>query len=329
MDVAEFPGANKSRPLDPFRRAVVRGLAVLLPPLLTVVIFLWVGNTVADYLLNPLEGLARRYLLAHYNELIVAAEETPDETIPPNDDAPAPKADEPSPVREPLYRIGDGYFRRAANGQYMPADHYDNVYRQLGTLSMPQTPSEIYRLYVEWNFLQRHIVIPIFSCIFLLALYLLGKFLAAGVGRFFWMQLERIISRVPLVRNVYSSVKQISDFMFSEREIEYTRVVAVEYPRRGVWSLAMVTGESMLDIRCAANEPVLSVLIPSSPMPVTGYTITVKKSEVVDLNITIEQAFQFIVSCGVVVPAQQMSKALAERRPADQAGLSDSSYREE
>ena len=67
----------------------------------------------------------------------------------------------------------------------------------------------------------------------------------------------------------------------------------------------MSTGESMIDIRSAANEPVLSVLIPTSPMPVTGYTVNVKKSEAIDLDITIDQAFQFIVSCGVVVPPQQ------------------------
>ena len=93
--------------------------------------------------------------------------------------------------------------------------------------------------------------------------------------------------------------------------MQYSRVVAVEYPRKGIWSLGLVTGESMLDIRSAANEPILSVLIPTSPMPVTGYTVTIRKSEALDLNITIDQAFQFIVSCGVVIPPQQLQEALA------------------
>ena len=65
----------------------------------------------------------------------------------------------------------------------------------------------------------------------------------------------------------------------------------------------------MLDIASAANEPVLSVLIPTSPAPFTGYTITIKRSEALDLNITIDQAFQFIVSCGVVVAPQQIAGA--------------------
>ena len=61
----------------------------------------------------------------------------------------------------------------------------------------------------------------------------------------------------------------------------------------------------MLDIRSAANEPVLTVLMPTSPMPATGFTITIRKSETIDLDITIDQAIQFVVSCGVVVPPQQ------------------------
>ena len=165
-------------------------------------------------------------------------------------------------------------------------------------------------------------MIPLFLCVFLLVLYLLGRFLAAGVGRFFLMQIERIINRLPLIRHGESSVKQVTDFLFSEREIEYTRVVAVEYPRKGIWSIALVTGESLLDIRSAANEPVLSLLVPTSPIPVSGYTITVKKSETIDLNITIDQAFQFIVSCGVVVPPPQLAQAVAEHERLQQPDAS-------
>jgi uncharacterized membrane protein len=130
------------------------------------------------------------------------------------------------------------------------------------------------------------------------------------------MQFERGISRLPLVRNVYSSVKQVTDFMFSEREIEYTRVVAIEYPRKGLWQIAFVTGESLLDVATAANEPVITVFLPCSPMPLTGYTAIVKRSETIDLNITMEQALQFIVSCGVVLPPQQLAQSLARQQAA-------------
>jgi uncharacterized membrane protein len=157
------------------------------------------------------------------------------------------------------------------------------------------------------------VVIPAFTAVFILVLYLLGKFMAVRIGRFFVATFERGVLRLPVIRNVYSSVKQVSDFLFSPRELEFTRVVAVQYPRMGIWSLGFVTSESMSDIRAAANEPMLAVLIPTSPMPVTGYTVNVKKSEALDLDLTIDQAFQFTISCGVVVPPHQLEAALAAR----------------
>ena len=168
------------------------------------------------------------------------------------------------------------------------------------------TDAEIYGQYLNLTWLRRRYILPIFLCVFILLLYLLGKFLAAGVGRWMYSIFDRIVARVPLVSNVYSSVKQVTDFVFSEREIQFNRVVAIEYPRKGIWSLGFVTGESLLDIRSAANQPILSILIPTSPMPATGYTISVLKSETIDMNLTVDQAIQFIVSCGVVIPPQQL-----------------------
>lgn len=294
---------KKSRPLDPFRRAVVRGLGVLLPPLLTIVIFLWIGNSVAIYLLEPSEKLARIALENYFDGKIL-----PTDAI----------------AKSQLKRGRGEYqgilYQQVEDGRFVQAVHYDALLETLSGEPMPETATGVYREYIHRNILVRRIVIPLFLLVLVLILYLLGRFLAAGAGRFFWMQFERIIHRLPLVRNVYSSVKQVTDFLFSETEIEYTRVVAIEYPRRGIWSLGMVTGESMLDIGCAANEPVLSVLIPTSPLPFTGFTVTVKRGEAVDLNITIDQAFQFLVSGGVVVPPHQVNRAIAERDPPKSLG---------
>ncbi|NOZ40643.1 MAG: DUF502 domain-containing protein [Planctomycetes bacterium] len=300
MDIPDITTSKKPGPLDPFRRAVLRGLAVLLPPLLTIVIFLWVWNTVTNYLLAPMETGARQILVSHYQKNILPADRLPKDRK----------------LIEKQVTIDDLVYRQVDDGRFVLAEDYDFLQAELGFEPPTKTADEFYRVFVERKFLQWYIVIPFFLSIFLLMLYLLGKFLAAGVGRFFWMQFERLINRLPIIRNVYSSVKQVTDFMFSEREIEYTRVVAVEYPRKGIWTLAMVTGESLLDIRSAANEPVLSVLIPTSPMPFTGFTVTIKKSETIDLNITIDQAFQFIVSCGVVVPPQQELPGMPDTPPA-------------
>ena len=219
---------------------------------------------------------------------------------------------DPNPIEaaRPTRTVDGKTYWRAGDDKMVPIGVYDLVRENQGTEPIPPTAQGIYQRYVELRYLRPYVVVPAFLAIFILVLYLLGKFIAAGIGRFFVSQVEQGILSLPLVRNVYSSVKQVSDFLFSPREIEYTRVVAVEYPRKGIWSLGLVTGESMLDIRSAANEPVVSILVPTSPMPVTGYTINVKKSEAIDLNITIDQAFQFIVSCGVVVPPQQLQDAI-------------------
>lgn len=286
------------RPLDPFRRAVLRGLGVLLPPLLTIVIFLWVGNTVITYLLEPMETAMRAVLMEYATDI-----------------RPATDAAEAVPLAgsENVYQIGDNVYVRTEDKKFVPEHVYAAVQQKIGRRSMPATAHGIYEAYINREYLQRTYVIPVFLGMFILVLYLLGKFLAAGVGRILWAQFERLFKTLPLVSNVYSSVKQVTDFMFTEPQLEATRVVAVEYPRRGIWSLGLVTGESMLDIRAAANEPVLSLLIPTSPMPFTGYTINVRKSETVDLDISIDEALQFIVSCGVVVPPHQLATDIDAR----------------
>ncbi|OYV88265.1 MAG: hypothetical protein B7Z73_08865 [Planctomycetia bacterium 21-64-5] len=284
--------------LYPFQRAILSGLGVVLPPLLTVVIFLWVGGTIKQYALEPVTEGTRNALawywarqdanrLAHPDVARQVANQSPEIILP----------------------SGERYVR-LPSGTYVPETVKlelikDNPEGVIASGNLRQ----VYRRYVELHYLQPHRVIPLFICVFMLVLYVLGKLLGAGLGRMLWNLVERGIHRVPLVRNVYDSVKQMTDFMFNERELGYKRVVAVEYPRKGVWALGFVTGESLLDIRSTTGEPMVSLMIPSSPMSVTGYIVTVPKSETIDLDLTIDQALQFLISCGVVVPPHQLPRA--------------------
>jgi len=297
-------------PTRPFRRAVIRGLGVVLPPLLTIVIFLWVGSMVGRYVLEPLESIAR-HVVFWYEGDVKSGLENPDHPDVKSFDALSGIA-----VLKDGRKFVRVYDERLGKDQFVPAPIYEYVVdARNGDEKMPETARALYFRYVDLRYLRREIVVPLFLVAFIALLYFLGRFLAAGLGRFFVLRFEYLIHQLPVVRNVYGSVKQVTDFLFSERDmVEYTRVIAVEYPRKGIWSLGMVTGESMLDIRSAANEAVLTVLIPTSPAPFTGFTITVKKSETVDLNITIDQAFQFIISCGVVVPPQQIWSHLEKQK---------------
>lgn len=277
----------------PFRQAVLRGLGVVLPPLLTVAIFLWVAGTIQQYALNPVTVGLRNVLAMYW------ARQDEQKLADPQVQAKIERD-----VDAFVLPTGERY-ERTPGGIYLP-DHVVAAVERDNPAGVifSSSPQAVYRRYAELERLQPQIVIPLFLSVFVLALYLLGRFLAAGIGRVLWNVFERGIHSLPLVRNVYDSVKQVTDFMFEEREIEYTRVVAVEYPRKGIWSIGFVTGESLPDIRAATGEPMLSLMIPSSPMSVTGYTITAPKSETIDLNLTIDQALQFVISCGVVLPAQ-------------------------
>lgn len=146
------------------------------------------------------------------------------------------------------------------------------------------------------------------------AIYVFGRFVASYLGRELWRIIERTFFRLPVVRQIYPYVKQVVDFLLSEKRIELSRVVAVEYPRKGIWSLGLVTGPGMRTLTGALGGDLLTVFIPSSPTPVTGYTITVSRHEVIDLPISIDEAIRFVVSGGVIMPiGQQLSDAEIEQ----------------
>lgn len=283
-------------PVGPFRRAVLRGLGVVLPPLLTLVLFIWAWNAIENYVLRPVETGIRHLVVWAIDDTHPAA---PGEAEPlqPND------------LSAGFEYRGITYVPDPTGRRFLPRYVVQYVNEHLDRLGpyqpAPATANAYWHRYVELVYLPRTIVVPVFLAVFLVILYFLGRLFTHGLGRWIVNVFESLIHRLPVVSNVYGSVKQVTDFVFSDRDIEFNRVVAVEYPRQGMWSIGFVTGTSMADIAAAANEPVLSVLMPTSPMPMTGFTITVRKSEAVDLDLTIDQAIQFIVSCGVVVPMHQ------------------------
>lgn len=281
-------GSQTGKVAPPFRAAMLRGLGGLFPPLLTIVIFLLIGQTVKQYVLDPVTSWVREGLVYSLADIRY-------------DLGPVDPVGKTVTVDGLVYRQIDG-------DAFIPLVVYDTVRRTLGTRTAPRSAEEYYRSYVETTYLQPYFVVPVFLLVFVLILYLLGKFLAAGIGRAFWSAIEQLIVRLPLIRSVYSAVKQFSDFFFNETEVQFRKVVAIEYPRRGIWSLAFVVSEGFLDVRAAANEPIVAVFVPSSPMPMTGFTITLPKRDVIDLNITIDQAIQFMVSCGVVVPPYEVQR---------------------
>ncbi|MEM1109472.1 MAG: DUF502 domain-containing protein [Planctomycetota bacterium] len=140
-------------------------------------------------------------------------------------------------------------------------------------------------------------------------IYIAGLIVTSFIGRRFYRMGEDLIARVPLIRSVYPAVKQVTDFFFSsdtDDQINFNRVVAVQYPRKGLWSVGLVTGDTMKLIEETAGQRCLTVFVPSSPTPFTGYVITVPKTDTIDLPISVEEALKFAVSGGVVIPQNQV-----------------------
>jgi uncharacterized membrane protein len=286
--------AKKHSVFEPIRRACLRGLAVILPPLLTIIVFIWAWSMIDSYILIPCEHAAGQAIVWSIKDI---------------------RSGFPTGTATPVQIAGGGpttvqynereYVQLGRGGKWIPREVWEKVENNLGRGSAPVTADEFYDRYVKVRYLRRGQTLPIFLAVFFIFLYLTGKLMAAGVGRYLRRLGEGAVDRMPIVRDVYSASKQITESIFSEQEMQFLRVVAVEYPRKGLWQVAFVTGEGFKDIRDAAGEPVLSLLMSHSPVPATGFTCIVRKRDTVDLDITVDQALQFIVSCGVVVPPHQ------------------------
>lgn len=139
----------------------------------------------------------------------------------------------------------------------------------------------------------------------LVVVWSVGFVLATYVGRTFFRRLDRAYGRIPLIRIVYPAVKQVTDFFLVRRRARFSRVVAVQYPRLGVYSIGFITGDGLSKIRTEDGEQLMSVFIPSSPAPITGYTLFVRRSEVISLDLSVDEAIKLVISGGVVVPDRE------------------------
>lgn len=145
----------------------------------------------------------------------------------------------------------------------------------------------------------------------ILLIYLAGGLLGSFIGRQLYHRGEKLLTRVPLIRSVYPSIKQLTDFFFGERDesTKFKRVVAVQYQRPGIWSIGLVTGESVPTIDREQGQRCIPVFMPSSPT-MTGVLAYVPEQEILDLPLTIEQALRVIISGGVVMPASTKQDAV-------------------
>lgn len=136
----------------------------------------------------------------------------------------------------------------------------------------------------------------------LLAILLIGLMARNIAGRWLLDVGERILEGIPLAGSVYKTLQQILETLFKESKDKFRRVVMVEYPRQGVWSVGFVTGAMSNHIQSHFSKPMLSVFIPTTPNPTSGWYAVIPEDEVITLAISIEDAFKILISGGIVSP---------------------------
>ena len=127
---------------------------------------------------------------------------------------------------------------------------------------------------------------------------LLGLIVSNVIGKKIYNFFEKILNKIPFINTVYSSIKQIISTFSSSNKDNFKKVVLVEYPKKDLWTLAMVTGESKNN----KNELFYNIFVPTTPNPTSGYLLFVKKENTVDTKLTIEEALKIIISGGLVSP---------------------------
>ena len=261
-----------SNPVGHFRRFFLRGLAVVLPATLTLWVlvqaYLWVDRSIAE----PINSGIRYGVIRLYGNWPTLGDMTG-----------------VIPTSEELIEL------RLADG--LPEDDTSND---------KQLVFDYQELTVNSWWTDYLLVRMIGLVVAIAAVYFAGRLVGGIVGRWAYRGFERFLTSIPVIKKIYAWIKQIVDFLFSNqgKQMKFNRVVAVEYPRRGIWSVGFQTGEPMKSIVPKSGDSV-TVFIPSSPTPFTGYTVTIPREDLIELPITVEEAIGFAISAGVLRPPSE------------------------
>ena len=137
----------------------------------------------------------------------------------------------------------------------------------------------------------------------LLLVLMTGLLVANFVGRSMVGVWESLLERIPIVRSIYSAAKKFVEIVFSDSGQSFKKVLLIEYPRKGIYSLAFQTATNLGEVQERTGEPVVCTFVPTTPNPTSGYIIIVPKKDIIELDMEVDEAFKMIVSLGVVVPA--------------------------
>ncbi len=147
----------------------------------------------------------------------------------------------------------------------------------------------------------------------LLVVLLTGVLAANIIGQRLLRIWEAMLTRIPVVKSIYHSVKQVSDTLFSSTGEAFRKAVLVQYPREGAWTIAFLTGVPGGDVATHLRGDYVSVYVPTTPNPTSGFFLMLPRAEVIELDMSVDAALKYVISMGVALPAPQMRKAPAPK----------------
>jgi uncharacterized membrane protein len=220
-----------------FKQFFLRGLAALLPTLITIFLLLWIWNSLWEYLGRPLIYVIKKIWVNLAGWWLVSEK---------------------------------------------PAGYIDRYWSD--------------------EFLRTRLVGVLLA---ILLVYIVGLFVGNLIGRTFWKLLETMVMKIPVVRAIYPVVKNVTDFLLTDRKQQFqsSRVVAVQPHEKGIWSIGLVTGPGLRPLIESTGQDMVTVFVPSSPTAFSGYVLVVPRESVVELPLKVEEAMRLLVSGGVIGPA--------------------------
>ena len=138
--------------------------------------------------------------------------------------------------------------------------------------------------------------------IMVIALMIIGALATGFLGRGLMRAGERLLARMPVVRTIYSALKQVFETVFAEKSKAFREVVLIEYPRKGVWAMGFATGSTKGEVQNIIEDEVVNVFLPTTPNPTSGFLLFLPRKDVIFLAMTVEDGVKMVISAGVVTP---------------------------
>ena len=151
--------------------------------------------------------------------------------------------------------------------------------------------------------------IPGFGLITVFIFFAIIGFITTGLlGRIFSSFIEKVLSKMPVLRNIYSGLKQLFEAILAKKSNSFREVVLLEYPRKGIWAMGFLTGETKGEVNRKTKNQMVNIFLPTTPNPTSGFLLFVPKKDILRLTMTVEEGIKMIISAGMLTPSENQKK---------------------